>query len=58
VVNVQEWIVVGRDDIRDVDLVEAQIRSLRVGPPGIERRLVELCPMAIVVEPQTEARAT
>ena len=55
--NLQERVVVGRDDTRDIGLVEAQILPPRMGPPRIEGRRVEPRPVPVVVEPQTEARA-
>lgn len=55
--NVQDRVVIGRDDFGDVGLVESEIRPSRVGPPGIECRSVVLCSVTSVVEPQTEARA-
>ncbi len=56
--NVQDRVVIGRDDFGDVGPVESEIRPSRVGPPGIECCGVELCSVTSVVEPQTEARAT
>ena len=55
--NLQKRVVVGRDDTRDIGLVEAQILPPRMGPPRIEGRRVEPRPVPVVVEPQTEARA-
>ncbi len=56
-VNLENRVVVGRDDARYLGLVEAEVRLSRVGPPGVEGCRVELRPVAVVVEPQTEARA-
>lgn len=55
--NIQDRIVVGRDDAWHFGLVETEIRLARVGPPRLEGRRMETGPVSVVMEPQTETRA-
>ena len=55
--DIERRVVVGSDRTRDLGLIEAQVGGPCVGPPGVERDLMKIASVAVVVEPQTEARA-
>jgi hypothetical protein len=56
-VDIENGIVVARDCAGDLFLMQSQIFSASVLPPGFECSGVEVRAMSVVVEPQTEARA-